>query len=783
MGSGSGAALPEDGRRLFQLLSDRPIEADSADRLGYGVSADALADLMDHQETETPLTVAITGPWGSGKTSMARLVEQRLTVVHSWPEPHLICRFNAWLHDDAPSPGLALASAVTRLVDRHRPLWRRMFQPVALSMISPRQRWHRQWWAGALAVVAAVAMMLWVRTRRVADALAGGKGALKDLEGIVRPDFVVATALVALLFWAVASKLFTATTAVSRFLSSPQEEAAKGSMEAVHSELGKLIGQALGSRRRRRRLVIVVDDLDRCSGERALEICQVAAKLLSHPDVVTVLVGELDALGAAAAAQFASDAEPADTPMDLQQGRAYLDKLIQVRMDLPALDTPEIQAMVLAGNPPRPATSPPWTVRTHRWLRELPSRLRQALRDLDREHLKRYALYAPLVGVTLLFLFPIGESLARSPDRSTTAPHTAVAAAAARPAIQERSIRQPCPASIKVADSAAAPATSVTRTIAFAGAGDDNLDGDKFAENLKDFFAPIAAVLIGVIGLKYLFGQQKSLAGFVGFMVLAIAVFALIKHGEDLLYWLGCTLKSWLGNGNENCDGAGYRGINDVDFFRGIDFLVAAVGSAFTVAAGIRIRPGYGARRQGENLDEAIRQAAARPGTPLATVAAEARSRFPWVSPEQMRRRIDRIMLEHPTMQQAQQELLRYLPSNPRAAKRTMTQLRIAVIIAFGRGLISDNSPLTAAHLAKWVALNERWPMVADTLRRTPEQLARWESSDLDAVITLMDQVAPGQSASDFHDFLHTAPSLVPHQWQLQHLNRATTMAQPSPSP
>lgn len=77
-------------------------------------------------------------------------------------------------------------------------------------------------------------------------------------------------------------------------------------------------------------------------------------------------------------------------------------------------------------------------------------------------------------------------------------------------------------------------------------ADDKKIDGDNFATELKDFFAPIAAVLIGIIGLKFLFGEQKSLAGFIGFLVLAVAVYALIMWGEDILGWLGSTMKDWL---------------------------------------------------------------------------------------------------------------------------------------------------------------------------------------------------------------------------------------------
>ncbi|MCI3226033.1 P-loop NTPase fold protein [Streptomyces sp. NP-1717] len=765
MRSGPSSAS-EDGRRFFRLLSDRPIENDRADHLGYGVTADALADLIDHGETETPLTVAITGPWGSGKTSLARLVEQRLTVLHhDWPEPHLICRFNAWLHDDAPSPGVALASAVTRLVNRHRPLWRRMFQPVAVSMVSPRQRWRQQVWTGVAAAVGALVVMLWTQARDVADVVAGGKGALKDLGEITRPGFVVTTAIVAVLFWIVASKLFIATTAVSRFLSSPQEEASKGSMEAVHSELGRLVAQALGGRRR---LIIVVDDLDRCSGERALEICQVAAKLLSHPQVVTVLIGELDALGSAAAAQFVPETEPADTPQDLQQGREYLRKLIQVSLDLPALDAPEIQAMVRAGNPSRITPAPLLAHRARNWIRRLPACLKQALDDVDRERFKRAALVAPLVGVAVLFLLPITSAVVTQPDQphSTTTPgrHDAPPGPPGPAAFWGRSQSSATPSDPAVRTERRV--TAVTLQVATSSTTGEDITGDDFSSELKGFVASIGALLIGLIGVRFLFGEQKSLAGFLGFMMLAGAVYFFIMYGQEILGWLGGMIKAWL-NPNDT-DGRPL----DVEFFRVIDFLWAAMGSFLTLAAGVRVSPGYGARRRGVDLDEAIRQTAL-PGTPLDEVAAQVHSRVPTqLSLEEMKTRVRTYLLQHPMMERASQALLPLLPNNPRAAKRTMTQLRIAVPIAFARGVLDEDSPITPAHMAKWVAFTERWPLAAESLRRAPEQLEQWECSELAFITDLRDRIAPGQSATELHEFLHASPPLAPFLWQLQHLNR-----------
>jgi hypothetical protein len=49
----------------LRTLSDKPVEDDASDQLGFAAYADALAELLDHPDTDTPLTVAISAPWGS----------------------------------------------------------------------------------------------------------------------------------------------------------------------------------------------------------------------------------------------------------------------------------------------------------------------------------------------------------------------------------------------------------------------------------------------------------------------------------------------------------------------------------------------------------------------------------------------------------------------------------------------------------------------------------------------------------------------------------------------
>ena len=48
------------------------------DKLGYAPYADAIASFIRHRGTLPPLTIGVTAPWGAGKTSLMRMIQQRL---------------------------------------------------------------------------------------------------------------------------------------------------------------------------------------------------------------------------------------------------------------------------------------------------------------------------------------------------------------------------------------------------------------------------------------------------------------------------------------------------------------------------------------------------------------------------------------------------------------------------------------------------------------------------------------------------------------------------------
>lgn len=90
------------------------------DNLGYGGYADAIAAFIRHEETRPPLTIGIKAPWGAGKTSVMRMVQERIDPPANrdpW-QPTTLC-----LTRESRSKLLARADAATKPQKQRRRRW------------------------------------------------------------------------------------------------------------------------------------------------------------------------------------------------------------------------------------------------------------------------------------------------------------------------------------------------------------------------------------------------------------------------------------------------------------------------------------------------------------------------------------------------------------------------------------------------------------------------------------------------------------------------------------
>ncbi|SFF47082.1 KAP family P-loop domain-containing protein [Actinacidiphila alni] len=262
---------PQPALQPFALLNDEPVADETYDLLGANRAAGQLTGLLVASRDATPFTLAVDAGWGMGKSSLMRLVDVRL---RRFPEVRTVW-YNAWTSTGADALE-GLIKSVLAQVDPSilRRAVRRLREGGALVGL-----------LRALTVVAAgplgVAGMvdeLWKRLSVDAGARNGMRDALRDLVGE-----------------------WTATP-----------DGAPG-----------------------RLLVVFIDDLDRCSEQTFLAVCEAVKVYLDVPGLAFVIGCDRSAIGPGG---LLPDLSPA--------GAAFVEKIFQTSYRIPAPSAQEIQAYV-----------------------------------------------------------------------------------------------------------------------------------------------------------------------------------------------------------------------------------------------------------------------------------------------------------------------------------------------------------------------------------------------------------------------------------------------------
>jgi hypothetical protein len=129
---------------IDSLRSDGPIERPRDDKLGFNDIANAVTDFLRRSGTTPPLVLAITAPWGAGKSSLMNLLRHRLRARG-------VCgvTFNVWHHQQE---SLLLPSLLNAIREQGLPpffSWRNFrFRQRLL-----RQRWRQRPYVGTLCLV------------------------------------------------------------------------------------------------------------------------------------------------------------------------------------------------------------------------------------------------------------------------------------------------------------------------------------------------------------------------------------------------------------------------------------------------------------------------------------------------------------------------------------------------------------------------------------------------------------------------------------------------------
>lgn len=304
-------------------FSDQPIATEKQDSLERRNLPLALSRLLKNPGTMPPLTVAITGEWGQGKTSLMRLLV-------SYMQGHSrVVWFNAWHHRREQHLFAALLEAVREQAVPKGLRWEGV--RFRMGLLESRVRRHPLWAALVLASLGASGLLV---TLNATTALVVGGVSMLVVANAVRSWVPSAGRLLAMGRRALAVRTFGAQLAFRhRFAKSLREVA-----EAFAPV----------------RLLIVIDDLDRCQPEQVVETLEAVSFLVDAVKCYVVLgfarpqvlgcVG-LDSGDIASELAVARTLENGDVhDMEERRRRArleyaerYLEKLINVELRVPKL--------------------------------------------------------------------------------------------------------------------------------------------------------------------------------------------------------------------------------------------------------------------------------------------------------------------------------------------------------------------------------------------------------------------------------------------------------------
>ncbi|HZN07855.1 MAG TPA: P-loop NTPase fold protein [Pyrinomonadaceae bacterium] len=311
-----------DGTELAAFFPDKPSPRDYLDFQSYAAT---LADLIEN--TQTPLTIGVFGAWGSGKTTLMRMIERSLrhTEKESEEKRFVLVNFEAWKYykEDALWRAMLL-----RVLDALRP--RLKGDPKLEKGIEVLEQslyrdveWKEK---GGLTID-------WPKLAK-----AGAGGALKLSFAFVPGASTIVEAVKAAQGAVgrgdVAGDVSAFAEAFQRDRIVHHQSQLKY-IDQFQDEFSKLVKRHFA----KQRLVIFVDDLDRCMPEKAIEVLEAIKLFLDVEGCVFVLGIDQEVITRGLEARYK---EITANGQSSKFSTHYIEKLIQLPFHLPPIEAREI---------------------------------------------------------------------------------------------------------------------------------------------------------------------------------------------------------------------------------------------------------------------------------------------------------------------------------------------------------------------------------------------------------------------------------------------------------
>ena len=365
-----------------RLSSDKPLDPGDRDVLGLTEIALGLSAFLRNENTRPPLTVAINGEWGTGKSSLMNLLRCDLKSYRMCP-----VWFNAWHHQKEEHLLAALLQTVK--LEAVPPLWNLLGVPFRARLMAYRLR--RKW--PALITMAAVVtflvaldyhlrihdhsdLFIWM-TSHILPSI-DTKGAAPSSTLPVQGGLIALLTTIAALwkgltaFGANPASLLASVAQGNKMKDLEAQTSFRQKFAVEFRDFTNALGQ-------RRPLVIFIDDLDRCLPGNVRDVLEAVNFLVSSGDCFVVLGMDRVQVQRAVGLSFKEVAEEAGpkrkeatgqavprTPQEVAEAAAeaarekraefaqkYLEKLVNLEVRIPLAENDKTQQGLFEKAPAR----------------------------------------------------------------------------------------------------------------------------------------------------------------------------------------------------------------------------------------------------------------------------------------------------------------------------------------------------------------------------------------------------------------------------------------------
>ena len=369
---------------ISSFHSDKPA---TKDYLGVYTYAEALARFVLHKQT-TPLTIGVHGPWGKGKSSFMEFVDialvnwvkanrtangkglvnreelvrldneieqnkiksekaieqekesleaelekkeserERLwkTMQDAAKNEVLTVHFNAWQYEDSKQIWAGLASRISENIERALPPWSLI--PLWFSYAFKK---HKSELLLNLLLVILILLPSIYFFLKYPQRISTFLGSSDPILGSLIPAGSVLF-LILYLSWRIPKLVQPVSKRVLNYTQLPNYREQMGYQHKVMDDLS-FVYNYLQHRMDKCKVVVFIDDLDRCSEEKIMEILQAINLILGKSEFFVFLGMETDMIYRAIRIHYSNNHK--DVPLDPDFPENYLRKIVQLSFHIP----------------------------------------------------------------------------------------------------------------------------------------------------------------------------------------------------------------------------------------------------------------------------------------------------------------------------------------------------------------------------------------------------------------------------------------------------------------